>query len=161
MNDEPLYWLDVPALDLVAEFHTIFELPIKQECITVEDLDTAAAEMRMSLIAEEFNELREAFESRDLIGFIDAIQDLKYVLYGAELHLGIAGEDHFQEVHRANMSKANPDGSVNRRADGKILKSPDWSPPDHDLVLAAVRARSRVYFGAPDLLEEPPQASAA
>lgn len=38
-------------------------------------------------------------------------------------------EDAFKEVHRSNMSKLS-DGKPVRRHDGKILKGPNYSPPD-------------------------------
>jgi hypothetical protein len=36
----------------------------------------------------------------------------------------------FLKVHESNMSKANPDGSVLRRADGKVLKGPNYKEAD-------------------------------
>jgi predicted HAD superfamily Cof-like phosphohydrolase len=45
----------------------------------------------------------------------------------------------FAEVCRSNMSKLLPDGSVLRRADGKILKPGTWSPPD----IAAILQREK------------------
>lgn len=41
----------------------------------------------------------------------------------------------FAEVHRSNLSKLMPDGSVLRREDGKILKGPNYSPPDIKSIL--------------------------
>ena len=42
------------------------------------------------------------------------------------------------EVHASNMTKLGADGRPIRRADGKVLKGPDYRPPD----IAAVLARS-------------------
>lgn len=36
----------------------------------------------------------------------------------------------FEEVHRSNMSKVGDDGKPIRREDGKILKGPNYTPPD-------------------------------
>ena len=36
----------------------------------------------------------------------------------------------FEEVHRSNMSKIDKDGKVRRREDGKIIKGPDYFPPN-------------------------------
>ena len=36
----------------------------------------------------------------------------------------------FQEVLRSNMSKIDKDGKVKRREDGKIIKGPDYFPPN-------------------------------
>jgi predicted HAD superfamily Cof-like phosphohydrolase len=58
----------------------------------------------------------------------DALGDLLYVIYGTAIAYGIDMESVFNEIHRSNMSKANPDGSVNKREDGKIIKSASYSP---------------------------------
>ena len=42
----------------------------------------------------------------------------------------------FAEVHRSNMSKLDANGQVIYRADGKVLKSARWSPPNLEAVLA-------------------------
>jgi predicted HAD superfamily Cof-like phosphohydrolase len=39
-------------------------------------------------------------------------------------------EDIFDEVHRSNMSKLGPDGKPLYREDGKVLKGPNYSPPN-------------------------------
>ena len=36
----------------------------------------------------------------------------------------------FSEVHRSNMSKKNKNGVILRREDGKIIKGPDYFPPN-------------------------------
>jgi predicted HAD superfamily Cof-like phosphohydrolase len=48
-------------------------------------------------------------------------------------------EPFFAEVHRANMAKL---GGF-RRADGKWMKPPDWTPPDIEGLLAAKYGWSR------------------
>jgi predicted HAD superfamily Cof-like phosphohydrolase len=35
-------------------------------------------------------------------------------------------------VHASNMSKVHPDGTIKRRADGKILKPETYEPPNLD-----------------------------
>lgn len=47
----------------------------------------------------------------------------------------------FDEVHASNMSKADDDGVIHRRADGKVLKGAHYTPPDVAGVLAASRHR--------------------
>jgi NTP pyrophosphatase (non-canonical NTP hydrolase) len=39
-------------------------------------------------------------------------------------------EGAFKEVHRSNMSKLDSDGKPVKRYDGKILKGPNYSPPN-------------------------------
>lgn len=41
----------------------------------------------------------------------------------------------FAEVHRSNMAKALPDGTVRYRDDGKVLKPDSWTPPDIKSIL--------------------------
>src|SRR5690606_39786070 len=94
--------------------------PIADTPMTADDIGTEQECMLFSLIDEEFCELSDARQNRDLIGIIDALQDLKYVIYGYELRLGIATEEHFNEVHEANIRKFGPDGQPIRREDGKI-----------------------------------------
>jgi len=36
----------------------------------------------------------------------------------------------FDEIHRSNMAKLMPDGTVRRRADNKVMKPDGWTPPD-------------------------------
>lgn len=140
-------WLETPAAVLVAQFHQAFGHPISNEPITAEDLETDLALLRMNLIEEEFKELKASYSTGDVIGFIDALQDLKYVIYGAELALGISGEEHFAEVHEANMRKLGPDGKPIYREDGKVLKPEGWTGPDHQKVLEAIDASGGLYVG--------------
>lgn len=66
----------------------------------------------------------------DLIEAGDALTDLRYVIDGACLEFGLPAEKMLREVHRSNMSKLGPDGQPLLRADGKILKGPNYTPPD-------------------------------
>lgn len=44
------------------------------------------------------------------------------------------------EVHRANMSKLGDDGKPVLRADGKVLKGPNYRPPDLSVALCSTQA---------------------
>jgi predicted HAD superfamily Cof-like phosphohydrolase len=92
-------------------------------------------ELRVRLIDEEFRELRDALDANDVVEVADALADLLYVVIGSALQWGIPLERVFAEVHRSNMTKER--GS--KRADGKILKGPNYSPPDVAGVLRAAR----------------------
>jgi predicted HAD superfamily Cof-like phosphohydrolase len=87
------------------------------------------------LIREEWEEFAEASRVCDVTGAADALADLLYVVYGAALEWGIPLDDVFVEVHRSNMSKVWPDGTVHYREDGKVLKPPTYSPADVAKVL--------------------------
>jgi predicted HAD superfamily Cof-like phosphohydrolase len=87
-------------------------------------------ELRADLIEEEAQETAKALRDNDHIGIIDGLADLVYVVYGAAISLGIDLDQAIAEVHQSNMSKLGADGQPVRRADGKILKGPNYRPPD-------------------------------
>ena len=66
----------------------------------------------------------------DLIGVADALADIVYVAYGTAHVYGIDLDAVLDEVHASNMTKLGADGRPIRRADGKVLKGPDYRPPD-------------------------------
>ena len=76
----------------------------------------------------------------DLIETADALGDLKYVVEGAALVFGIPLEPVFMEIHRSNMSKLGTDGKPIYREDGKVLKGPNYTPPNVAAVLAIERS---------------------
>lgn len=93
------------ALTDVAKFHELFDLPILDKPTIP---DTKRCELRISLLQEELNELKEAIADMDIVEMADALADLQYVLSGAILEFGLAERfaDLFEEVQRSNMSKA-------------------------------------------------------
>lgn len=146
---------NLDCLNQVAEFHTTFNAPIlTQPQIPSKD----RAELRVKLIQEELDELKEAIKNQDIVEVADALSDLQYVLSGAVLEFGL-GEKFktlFDEVHRSNMSKAcatqeeaeetiafyqnkgqdayseksGDKYNVHRKEDNKVLKSINYSPAD-------------------------------
>ncbi|MCS5550502.1 MAG: phosphoribosyl-ATP diphosphatase [Gammaproteobacteria bacterium] len=86
--------------------------------------------LRLELIREEFEELTVATNAMDIIEIADALTDILYVVYGAGQAYGIDLDECYEEVHRSNMSKLGEDGKPIYRADGKVLKGPDYSPPN-------------------------------
>lgn len=96
---------DLNALNQVAEFHRTFGAPIQDEPIIPAK---NRCDLRVSLLAEELEELQQAIKDNDIVEIADALCDLQYVLSGAVLEFGL-GEKFkalFDEVHRSNMSKA-------------------------------------------------------
>jgi predicted HAD superfamily Cof-like phosphohydrolase len=84
------------------------------------------------LVAEEHEEWVGARRfSRFTVDDLDAVIDQIVVLIGYAISCGYDIEGAWQEVMRSNMAKIDPDtGRVRRREDGKILKPPQWLPPD-------------------------------
>lgn len=144
------------SLNQVADFHKTFGAPILPNP-TIPHADRCA--LRVSLLSEELDELKEAIAANDLVEIADALCDLQYVLSGAILEFGLGERfvDLFNEVQRSNMSKAcqsleeaeqtvkfyrDKDGTeaeiveenglwkVYRKSDNKVLKSINYSPAD-------------------------------
>ena len=69
------------------------------------DKDPELVKYRLSLIAEEFTELKDAIDNFDYIEVIDALTDILYVTYGFYTAIGIDGDKAFKLVHESNMSK--------------------------------------------------------
>jgi predicted HAD superfamily Cof-like phosphohydrolase len=141
-------------IEKVSEFHKTFEAPILDNPeIPSED----RCKLRISLLQEELDELKQAIEDKDIIEISDALSDIQYVLSGAILEFGLGNkfDDLFLEVQRSNMSKAcssikeaietishykKKDGTesmykqvgdkwiVYRISDNKVLKSINYSP---------------------------------
>ena len=141
-------------LQSVSEFHETFKAPILE---SPQIPSKERCELRVSLLQEELNELKQAIEDNDLVEIADALADLQYVLSGAILEFGLKDKFDilFDEVQRSNMSKAcvsqqealatlshykQKDGTegryeevngkyiVYRGADNKVLKSVGYSP---------------------------------
>jgi predicted HAD superfamily Cof-like phosphohydrolase len=69
----------------------------------------------------------------------DAAADTLVVTYGLLNCCGIDAQRIYAEVHRSNMSKVWRDGTIHKRADGKVLKPSTYSPADLKTVLDAQR----------------------
>jgi predicted HAD superfamily Cof-like phosphohydrolase len=93
------------SLKQVAEFHRTFRHPILEQPTIP---DATRCNLRVSLIAEELEELREAIANQDIVEIADALCDIQYVLSGAILEFGMGHKFKtlFDEVQRSNMSKA-------------------------------------------------------
>jgi predicted HAD superfamily Cof-like phosphohydrolase len=97
--------------------------------------------MQRTLIVEEFKEFLEA-ENQLLTGFVvnatdtlKELADLVYVCYQYAENLGWDLDEALNRVHRSNMSKLGEDGKPIYREDGKVLKGPNYEPPNlSDLV---------------------------
>lgn len=92
------------ALNDVAAFHKTFRLPVPESPGLPSD---DRCQLRINLLQEELDELKEAIASQDLVGIADALADLQYVLSGAVLEFGLGSKFKalFDEVQRSNMSK--------------------------------------------------------
>ena len=87
-------------------------------------------QLRISLIQEEVDELKEAMANNDLLEVADALTDLLYVTYGAGHAFGIDLDKCFNEVQNSNMSKLGEDGKPIYNELGKVMKGPNYFKPD-------------------------------
>ena len=98
-------------------------------------------ETQRSLIVEEFEEFKAAdtqmvlMHPQDREACLKELADLIYVCaqYAENMQWDI--EQALRRVHKSNMSKLGEDGKPIKREDGKVLKGPNYQPPDlSDLV---------------------------
>ena len=88
------------------------------------------------LIVEEFKEFLEAEGFLFKHGYnaqADALKelaDLIYVCYQYAENMGWFLDEALNRVHESNMSKLGEDGKPIYREDGRVLKGPDYKPPD-------------------------------
>jgi len=87
-------------------------------------------QLRLNLIKEELEELREAMENKDLVEVADALTDILYVTYGAGHAFGINLDKCFNEVQNSNMSKLGLNGKPIYNEFGKVMKGPKFFKPN-------------------------------
>ena len=92
--------------------------------------DEKTNQLRLDLITEELEELKNAMESKDLLEVADALTDILYVTYGAGHAFGINLDKCFDEVQNSNMSKLGKNGKPIYNESGKVMKGPDYFKPD-------------------------------
>ena len=88
------------------------------------------------LIVEEFKEFLEAdcflFKHGQNVQeeCLKELADLVYVCYQYAENMGWFLDEALNRVHVSNLSKLGEDNKPIRREDGKILKGPNYKPPD-------------------------------
>lgn len=85
--------------------------------------------MQLDLISEEFAELKAAISSEPYENELKELADLVYVCFQYAENMEWDLEEALDRVHKSNMSKLGLDGKPIRRADGKVLKGPNYQPP--------------------------------
>ena len=86
-------------------------------------------ELRLELIREELEELKQAIKDKDIKEVADALTDILYVTYGAGHAFGIDLDKCFNEVQQSNMSKLGSDGKPIYNESGKVMKGPNYFKP--------------------------------
>ena len=113
--------------ELVGQFMETFGQEVKcSPSIPSEEVKN----LRIELIREELDELKQAIAENDLVEIADALTDILYVTYGAGHSFGLNLDECFREVQASNMSKLDSEGNPIYREDGKIMKGEDYFPPN-------------------------------
>ncbi|NEV93779.1 nucleoside triphosphate pyrophosphohydrolase family protein [Psychroflexus sp. YR1-1] len=117
-------------LDQVKKFHKAFGLDVSET--RKADLGLEKNILRYKLMREENEEYLDAATQGDLTEVADALGDMLYILCGTILSHGMQHkiEEVFEEIHRSNMSKLGEDAKPVYRADGKVLKGPNYFRPE-------------------------------
>ncbi len=94
-----------------------------------------------NLITEEFKEFLEAeatlylSSNKNKEECLKELADLVYVCYQYAVNMGWDLDEAMHRVHESNMSKLDEYGKPVLREDGKVLKGPNYSPPNlEDLI---------------------------
>jgi predicted HAD superfamily Cof-like phosphohydrolase len=114
--------------DDVKKFHETYKMAVGTSDIT----DDARMQMRMDLVTEEVDELKESWETNDEAGMLDALGDLCYVAIGWAVEMGWDFDEAWRRIQESNMSKLDENGEPIFRGDGKVLKGPNFKPPVFD-----------------------------
>ena len=113
-----------------------------REAYQIANTNSLATRTRQrNLITEEFKEFLEAdgMLFRDSPEFpancLKELADLVYVCYKYATNMGWDLDEAMHRVHESNMSKLDEYGKPILREDGKVLKGPNYKPPNlEDLV---------------------------
>ncbi|OUV76628.1 MAG: hypothetical protein CBC91_06110 [Rickettsiales bacterium TMED131] len=103
--------------------------------------DLSLRTTQKNLIVEEFKEFLQAdlemalMHPPDREACLKELADLVYVCAQYAENMDWDLEQALRRVHKSNMSKLGDDGKPVKRKDGKVLKGPNYKPPDlSDLV---------------------------
>lgn len=119
------------------QFHEAFDIEVDAP------LGLELLKLRKTLLAEEMRELFDEIDKASaelaaegnvshetMANLLKETADVQYVLSGLSVTFGFPIDEVYARVHASNMSKLGADGKPLRRADGKVLKGPDYHPPD-------------------------------
>jgi len=118
---------DMSNFNKVKAFMNTYGQDVNEKASFPED---SVVQLRVDLIEEELNELKEAIKNNDIVEVADALTDILYVTYGAGHSFGVNFDKCFDEVQRSNMSKLGEDGNPIYNDSGKVMKGPNYSAPD-------------------------------
>jgi len=118
---------DMSNFNKVKAFMDTYGQDVKEKA---EFPENKIVKLRIDLIEEELNELKEAIKNKDIVEVADALTDILYVTYGAGHSFGVNLDECFDEVQRSNMSKLGEDGKPIYNDSGKVMKGPNYFAPN-------------------------------
>ena len=94
--------------------------------------------MQIDLVEEECAEFLEATDEvyadpendKNRAELLKELSDLVFVCYQFAAAFNLDLDEALRRVYESNMSKLDEQGNVIYRADGKVLKGPNYQPPD-------------------------------
>lgn len=147
-------------LSKVRDFMLAYDQTVRSQ--PVDALPVHEKFLRLNLILEEVKELGHALgveihvaplvsndkQSVDAVAALDALTDILYVVFGTyhTLGLGKCAKHAFDEVHESNMSKLGPDNRPVKNDFGKVMKGPNYYPPDLITIVEAARRVDSTIF---------------
>ncbi len=122
-------------INQLIEWHTKFEVPFRTVPDPFDDSDgnIATLRLRARIMKEEVKEWEtEAIYNETMDKRAKELADILYTVFGTIITEGLQDkiEKVFDLVHESNMSKLGEDGKPYKRADGKVLKGPNYKEPD-------------------------------
>ena len=113
-------YIHTSLMDQAEEFRTAFQI----------QSGTNGREKDKALIDEEWSEFHEAYHFHGEEDQLKELADLVYVCFQYAASQEWDLEEAMRRVHHSNMSKLGEDGKPIYREDGKVLKGPNYQPPN-------------------------------
>jgi len=140
----------------VKEFNEVFGHPAPSSAQkTIFESHPTVVKLRNNLINEEFSELLESFEDKDLVEIVDALSDILYVAYGLLVVYGVDGDHQFKLNLQSKIDVKNYAGdekiSLNPKATTNFQLTRDFcSIFFGDLILGAENCKPCTFFSDED-----------
>lgn len=112
-------YIHTSLLDQAEEFRSAYSLETGRNQKSVQK----------ALIDEEWSEFHEAYHFKEEDEQLKELADLVYVCFQMAASQEWDLDEAMIRVHKSNMSKLGEDGKPIYRADGKVLKGPNYKTP--------------------------------
>ena len=112
-------YIHTSLLDQAEEFRSAYSLETGRNQKSVQK----------ALIDEEWSEFHEAYHFKEEDEQLKELADLVYVCFQMAASQEWDLDEAMHRIHKSNMSKLGEDGKPIYRADGKVLKGPNYKEP--------------------------------